>query len=110
MKRRIVILTAALFIAVAAHAKTGVVFIHGKGGTELASPSVARKMARIRSAMSGLSMVQRPSFHSTEQFIGVLKSSAESAHDEAHDSGSRDFRRALARAPNEARAYDRGAC
>src|ERR1044071_2896684 len=40
--KRSVILVLALILAAAAHAKTGVVFIHGKGGADLANPSVAR--------------------------------------------------------------------
>jgi hypothetical protein len=45
MRRRVlftVIVLAQLLVAAAAHAKTGVVFVHGKGGTDLATPSVAR--------------------------------------------------------------------
>src|SRR6187549_3499987 len=43
MKRRTIVLMALfIVVAVAAHAKTGVVFIHGKGGTTLAQASVAR--------------------------------------------------------------------
>jgi len=45
MRRRVlftVIVLAQLLVAAAAHAKTGVVFVHGKGGTDLASPRVAR--------------------------------------------------------------------
>ena len=37
-----VIVLAQLLVAAAAHAKVGVVFIHGKGGTDLANPTVAR--------------------------------------------------------------------
>jgi hypothetical protein len=42
MKRAVLIILTFLLWAVAAQAKTGVVFIHGKGGTDLATPSVAR--------------------------------------------------------------------
>jgi hypothetical protein len=43
MKRPVLILLAVLLLsAAAAQAKTGVVFIHGKGGTDLANPTVAR--------------------------------------------------------------------
>jgi hypothetical protein len=37
-----VLVLAHLLFAAAAHAKVGVVFVHGKGGTDLATPSVAR--------------------------------------------------------------------
>jgi len=40
--RRTAIVLFLLAVAVAAEAKVGVVFIHGKGGTDLANPSVAR--------------------------------------------------------------------
>ena len=43
MFRRMLLTAAvALLLGVSAEAKTGVVFIHGKGGTSLATPSVAR--------------------------------------------------------------------
>ncbi|HYO79035.1 MAG TPA: hypothetical protein VE010_21405, partial [Thermoanaerobaculia bacterium] len=43
MIRRVLIAAAfAALLGTAAHAKTGVVFIHGKGGVTLAQPSVAR--------------------------------------------------------------------
>ncbi len=43
LRRPLFALTLATLLgAAAAHAKTGVVFIHGKGGTELAQPAVAR--------------------------------------------------------------------
>jgi len=40
--KRIAVVVALLLSAAIAEAKTGVVFIHGKGGTDLANPSVAR--------------------------------------------------------------------
>jgi hypothetical protein len=43
MKRRVLLSVAvALLLTSSLYAKTGVVFIHGKGGTDLATPSVAR--------------------------------------------------------------------
>lgn len=42
MKRSIILGIVLLTAAFSAQAKTGVVFIHGKGGTDLANPSVAR--------------------------------------------------------------------
>src|SRR4051794_27186981 len=42
MKRIVVALALLLITALAAEGKTGVVFIHGKGGASLATPSVAR--------------------------------------------------------------------
>ena len=43
MKRTVLLsLAVALFATSSAFAKTGVVFIHGKGGSNLAQPSVAR--------------------------------------------------------------------
>ncbi len=43
MMRRVLLMVAvAVFFSTALHAKTGVVFIHGKGGSNLAQASVAR--------------------------------------------------------------------
>jgi hypothetical protein len=39
---RMLAAAALVALATSAHAKTGVVFVHGKGGTDLASNSVAR--------------------------------------------------------------------
>ena len=38
--KRALLVVAFLFVAASTFAKTGVVFIHGKGGTDLANPSV----------------------------------------------------------------------
>src|SRR5437879_1550774 len=42
MKRRVLVGLTLLLTAVAVNAKVGVVFIHGKGGADLAQPGVAR--------------------------------------------------------------------